>query len=234
LRCDGAAHDGCQAGCNLLWKEAWLKRCGTNGRVTALTNGGAPRVELVALTRRGGPDALRYVCQATELPRASSAMPQDRPGHYLRELLVGNVGVLDFLQGVSIALFNRVQHVRGGVGYPHLVPQAASPTPNEVLGLAPGELVTVRSKQEIEATLDGTQRNRGLWFDLEMLRYCGGRYRVLHRVDHLIDERSGRMSHLRTPCVILEGVVATGEYHAFRAQGEYILWREIWLRRSSD
>ena len=26
LRCDGAAHGGCQAGCLLFWKDAWLKR----------------------------------------------------------------------------------------------------------------------------------------------------------------------------------------------------------------
>jgi hypothetical protein len=26
LRCDGAAHGGCQAGCLLFWKESWLKR----------------------------------------------------------------------------------------------------------------------------------------------------------------------------------------------------------------
>src|SRR3990170_1382741 len=26
LRCDGSAHGGCQAGCRLYWKEAWLKR----------------------------------------------------------------------------------------------------------------------------------------------------------------------------------------------------------------
>ncbi|MDH5345566.1 MAG: hypothetical protein OEW59_07360, partial [Gammaproteobacteria bacterium] len=25
LRCDGSAHDGCQAGCALLWKTAWLE-----------------------------------------------------------------------------------------------------------------------------------------------------------------------------------------------------------------
>ena len=25
-RCDGAAHGGCQTGCLLYWKEAWLKR----------------------------------------------------------------------------------------------------------------------------------------------------------------------------------------------------------------
>src|SRR5262245_52368222 len=26
LRCTGEAHGGCQAGCSLFWKEAWLKR----------------------------------------------------------------------------------------------------------------------------------------------------------------------------------------------------------------
>src|SRR4051794_24485496 len=25
LRCDGAAHGGCQADCKLFWKDAWLK-----------------------------------------------------------------------------------------------------------------------------------------------------------------------------------------------------------------
>ena len=26
LRCDGSAHGGCQAGCLLFWREAWLRR----------------------------------------------------------------------------------------------------------------------------------------------------------------------------------------------------------------
>jgi len=26
VRCDGAGHDGCQAGCLIFWKEAWLTR----------------------------------------------------------------------------------------------------------------------------------------------------------------------------------------------------------------
>src|SRR5690606_31216750 len=26
LRCDGSAHGGCEAGCTLFWKEAWLRR----------------------------------------------------------------------------------------------------------------------------------------------------------------------------------------------------------------
>src|SRR3954453_17001004 len=26
VRCDGSAHDGCQAACLMFWKEAWLER----------------------------------------------------------------------------------------------------------------------------------------------------------------------------------------------------------------
>src|SRR5215468_440277 len=26
IRCNGSAHDGCEAGCLIFWKEAWLKR----------------------------------------------------------------------------------------------------------------------------------------------------------------------------------------------------------------
>ena len=43
LRCDGSAHGGCQAGCLLFWKEAWLKRSSDGfpqaGLMNALANG---------------------------------------------------------------------------------------------------------------------------------------------------------------------------------------------------
>ncbi|HYZ02872.1 MAG TPA: hypothetical protein VFA92_15365, partial [Candidatus Binatia bacterium] len=32
LRCDGQAHGGCQAGCLIYWKEAWLKRVPADGQ----------------------------------------------------------------------------------------------------------------------------------------------------------------------------------------------------------
>src|SRR5207253_793001 len=28
LRCDGSAHDGCQAGCRIYWREEWLRPVG--------------------------------------------------------------------------------------------------------------------------------------------------------------------------------------------------------------
>jgi hypothetical protein len=234
LRCDGSGHDGCESGCYLLWKEAWLRRPGAVAPpIPSPANGSGSRraLPLADCTRRHEGTEVRYICQATQLPAASSAMSQSDPRHFVREILNGNVGAGRFVRGVAIALFNWVQGLRGGVGYPVLVPRARGSTPTGQLGLRAGALVAVRTKRQIEETLDARCRNRGLFFDLDMLRYCGGRFRVLRTVQRLIEESSGRMVDLRSPCVILEGVEATGEYHAFRAQREHILWREIWLER---
>ena len=54
-------------------------------------------------------------------------------------------------------------------------------------------------------------RNRGLWFDREMLPFCGGTYRVRQRVTRIIDEHDGRLLELNRDCVTLEGVVCSGE-----------------------
>ena len=44
----------------------------------------------------------------------------------------------------------------------------------ETLNLQLGELVQIRTKKKIMATLDNASRNRGLRFDFEMLIWCGG------------------------------------------------------------
>jgi hypothetical protein len=100
-----------------------------------------------------------------------------------------------------------------------------------VLGLQPGTLVKVKTKEEIQKTLDKNNKNRGLWFDHEMLKFCGGQFRVLRNVERLIDEKTGKLLSLHNPCVILDGVTAEGDFHRFYPQNDYILWRDIWLER---
>lgn len=99
------------------------------------------------------------------------------------------------------------------------------------LDLRPGELVRIKSKREIMATLDARLKNRGLWFDHDMLRFCGTEHRVLSRVDHQIDERSGKMIKITNPCIVLEDIADTGEYTWFVVFNERIYWREAWLER---
>jgi hypothetical protein len=92
--------------------------------------------------------------------------------------------------------------------------------------------VRVKSKRQIELTLNDKNRNRGLRFDREMLRYCGGAYRVRAVLSRVMVEPTATLRDLTTPCIVLEDVTATGEYNGLNPENEHIFWREIWLERA--
>ncbi|HYK92058.1 MAG TPA: hypothetical protein VE398_25060 [Acidobacteriota bacterium] len=98
--------------------------------------------------------------------------------------------------------------------------------------LQPGEWVRIRSEQEIKDTLDANGKNRGLAFTVEMLPFCGLTYRVLRRLDRMIQESTRKVIDL-DDTVILEGVTCDG-CHILRGgcpRDNYHFWREIWLNR---
>jgi hypothetical protein len=259
LRCDGQAHGGCQAGCLLYWKEAWVRRVEpdsnrealepTPGSLSTPSSDGPPTtVEAVfAATRADGGIAAAgdevYSCQATEMLRAATVrMAWWDPRQYLRDVRVGNASPRAMIRYLVIMLFNKFQTanrrflpgvplIHGAKMYP-FVDGELTRTPTDTLNLQPGDLVEVKSKEEIFRTLDKNNKNRGLLFDVEMVRYCGQRGRVLKRVDRIIDEKTGKMIHFSTPCIVLEDVFCRSEYwggHCPRSIHHY--WREIWLRR---
>ena len=169
----------------------------------------------------------RFVCQLSRLPHATTPTPWNNPRNLLRELLSGNVRIGPFLAFIAIFAFNAVQRRIRGARFPVLAHSQSKTTPHAVLDIQPGELVQIKNKHEIEQTLNSQFKNRGLWFDKEMTRFCGGTYRVRARVDRQIDERTGKMTAFGTPCITLEGVTATGEYFEFAPLDERIYWREI-------
>ena len=250
-RCDGSGHGGCQAGCLLFFKESWLERTSSPGAqpsVTPSAEGGAGDVDpdeaalsqVLADNTQTSPGT--YRCQATQLLDASRTMPALR--HYARDVKTRNVPLLLWLRGVLLSLFDRYQQfsrhrlparlrIGGGEELP-IVRGTLTKTPVEHLGLEPGDLVEVKSLAEIRATLDGNQRNRNLWYDREMVRYCGTQMRVVRRVERLLDEKTGRMIEMKTPCVILDGAVCVGDYHKLCPRHVYAYFREIWLRRIPD
>jgi len=133
-------------------------------------------------------------------------------------------------------LYDVLHTVWGGPPYPHrsgFIP-IGDVTPTTKLDLQPGEVVRVKTYEEILATCDHANKNRGMRFDAEMVPYCGGTYRVLKRVTRIIDEMTGRMQVLRNACIILEGVVCQARYsecRLFCPRSVYPFWREIWLER---
>ena len=246
LRCDGQAHGGCQAGCLIYWKEAWLKRVPAGGPDPAPDPAapGCTHAGLLAATHRPGsaPENERFSCQATELLRAApTAVPPWDVGQYVRDVRTGNASLVATIRALAIGLFNEYQdlsrrflprplRIRGGTRLP-FIQGRLDRTPDGTLDLQPGELVRIRSKQEIVETLDGNNSNRGLSFDPEMLWYSGRQARVLRRVERTIDDRTGELLRLRRPCIVLEGVTCRGAYHRCCPRADYPYWREIWLER---
>lgn len=261
LRCDGSAHGGCQAGCLLYWNEAWLKRVGPGespaeaGRAAQELSSRETPVPVPALlagaTRTGaaaGSDEdgdVTFSCQATELTRAApERMPWWDARQYVRDVTSGNASLFAMLRSLLFMLFNKFQAanrrflpglllIHNGRRWPFIEGRLTK-TPQELLDLRPGELVEVKSKEEIFQTLDTKDRNRGMTFDTEMLKYCGKRARVLRRVEHILDEKTGKMLHLRGDCIVLEGVTCTGDYNQYCPRSIYPYWREIWLRRVEE
>jgi hypothetical protein len=102
---------------------------------------------------------------------------------------------------------------------------------HESLGLKPGEWVEVKSVREIFATLDQHRKLKGLAFNGEQAKFCGGRYKVYKRLENIILETTGERRRIKTPTVLLQGVFCDGEMHGKCDRSCFCFWREAWLRR---
>ncbi len=238
LRCDGSAHGGCQASCYMIWNRRWLRRVPRAAAADLLEAGdfGAhmhPRRVPAVVPAVNGALPTRYECQYTQLAVASTPLRPWDLRQDVRPLLSGNVTLRAFAVAVLTRLFNAVQAYRGGSGFPAMARGVLTKTPLVVHDLASGSRVRVLSRDQIAATLDVKGRNRGLWFDLDMIKYCGGRYTVAKRVQRIIDAATGRMLEMKTPSIVLQGADASGEFLHFCPQHEQIFWRESWLAPES-
>jgi hypothetical protein len=267
-RCDGEAHGGCQAGCLLYWKEAWLNPVGedprklaalspeTGGNVGAASSPRCSESEVSVHTQvpdpNGGPPM--YVCQATQVPYATKPLAWWDLRQYIEDYWSGNVGLGRIFSGLTYSIYyhlsqagiglgpamrwfyNKCHRLWGGTLFPRtpgLIPEG-KPTPSGTLNLQPGELVRVKSHEEILKSVDSGNRNRGMYWDAELVPYCGGTYRVLKRVTRLIDEKTAKMVEMKNPCIILDSVVCQARYSPCRMlcpKAMYPYWREIWLER---
>lgn len=257
LRCDGSAHGGCDTACRFFWREEWVTRepvedpdVVLDGSSSRPAEADGPGVDVDTLRRAAtaGTDPatgeVRWSCQATRVHDASTPLSTIDVLQYYRDVASGNESLRRMLPRLAISLFNKFQDVsrrflpralryRDGARYPFIA-GSLTRTPSERQDLQPGDLVQIRSREEILATLDTNNRNRGMSFDVEMLKYCGRHARVQKRVERLIEESTGRMLDLRNECLILENVVCDGDFHRFCPRGMYPFWREIWVRRVEE
>ncbi|HSB18430.1 MAG TPA: hypothetical protein VLD85_00320 [Anaeromyxobacteraceae bacterium] len=236
LRCDGGGHGGCEAECRIFWKARWLRKVsGAQGRSGA-TGSDAARAELERRTAAHSrdPAADAYSCQATELVRASKPLRLIDPRSYLKVLRGGGLPLGRFVRVMSRAVVLETWRKLGRMPKVHVAGPRTAQRAEAALGLQAGDWVRVKSPEEIRLTLSPKGRNRGLWFDREMLAFCGRIFRVRRRVTRIIDERDGRLLPLKSDCIMLEGVVCSGENSLgrwFCPRAIYPYWREAWLTR---
>jgi hypothetical protein len=233
---------------------------GVDQRSNRLTGGapGSACTESAVWTRSqtvdSNPADPTYNCQATKLPDATTQLDWWEIRQYVEDYTSGNVGLWRFVCSATYFLYFWISNLGIGLGRPMRwfydkfyrlwggtpIPRKTGtipdgqPTPAHTLDLQPGELVRIKSHDEILATLNTRSRNRGLYWDAEEVPYCGETHRVLKRVTKIVNERTGKMQDMKTPCVILDEVICQSRYsecRVFCPRSIYSYWREIWLVR---
>jgi hypothetical protein len=259
-RCNGAAHAGCQAGCLLFWKHAWLKPVGAPAAEISACGAVCTEEAVQSAVHADDPDTgeIRYRCQATDLPLYTQKLRNLDPRQYVRDLATGNTTpgqmiasfayfAYDFIGRMNKPawgapfrwVYDRWAGITGGLPYPRkpgLAP-AGKPQPISKLNLQAGDLVRVKSYEEILKTLDRKGHNRGMLFDAELVPYCGGVFRVRSRVETFLDEKTGAVRTLKTPAIILENVWCRSHFsdrRLFCPRAIYSWWREAWLERAPE
>lgn len=96
-----------------------------------------------------------------------------------------------------------------------------------------GEMVKIRSLEEIKATLDSAGRCEGLQFMPGMQKYCGRQAWVMKKVHMMFDERLWKMVKIRH-AYILRGIICDGR-DVFDGEGCdrscYFFWKDKWLNK---
>jgi hypothetical protein len=240
LRCNGSAHGGCQAECRFFWKEAWLEKVEPD----APTRHPFPESDRAALIERtgrhvrstaqlNGKQEVHYRCQMTEIANCSRHLRTFDPRPYVRELTSGDVPLGRFIRVMARAAVMEPKRKLGLVP-DVLTGNAPSGEAFETLGLQVGELVRVKSREEIIKTLTPRGTTKGLRFDHEMFAYCGKTFRVRARIRRCIHEIKRVMVELKTEALVLDGAACTGDCNPARwfcPRAIYPFWRECWLER---
>lgn len=113
-------------------------------------------------------------------------------------------------------------------------PQATAKNFTPAIPFTQGDLVRVRSREEIFSTLDPFKELKGCAFLPDMYQYCGTQQRVLRSMRYFMDERDYKLKKARG-VILLENVICNGT----PTFGEcdrccFLFWREEWLEKITD
>lgn len=222
-RCDGSGHGGCQMACKFFWRTQWLSPDAAENE-----NQDSDQLRQVEsyLSEKAIPAPGVYRCQATELVKITTPTKVFDASQYVRDVRDGVPAgqLVQFFASLAKRKLTRTSE--------NLVGPCAGRTPARSWKLQVGERVRVKSLEEIRETLDGAGCNRGLWFDpTEMAGYCKKELVVSRVIERLIDEKTGELRELKSPCIVLSETECSGVFRRFCSRGMLHFWREIWLQR---
>lgn len=260
LRCDGKAYGGCQHACLLYWKDAWLKRLDEASDLSESRPIPSNRVGCTEADVQRGTCSSNdnnepiYTCQGTEVLEFTKPLAWWDIRQYIEDFRSGNIPLGMLFNAFVFGSFTTVMNSGLKLGrplrwlydafefiwgpYPRRIGKLppGKPAPTIDLDLQPGELVRVKSYNEILSTINKDSKHKGLSFDAEMVPYCGKVFRVRSIITTFIDEKTRKLTTVKTRCVALEGAICQGKYSNCRMLCPRSIipwWREVWLERLS-
>ena len=233
-RCDGSFHGGCQMACQFLWKSAWLKPsnppesadAAADAMTTTEEDTAQPELaDRLSKLTKVSPEI--YRCQATQLVQIAAPTPVHNVKQYADENRRSGIKFSSIIRYAAGVVKKKVLQQSDSV-----IGTCRGKTPRSTQKLAVGDLVRVKSLEEIKTTLNKQGCNRGLWFDPdEMTPLCGKELRVSRVIERLIDERNGKLREFPSHTVVLSEIACSGVFKRFCSRGLFHFWRTIWLEK---
>ncbi len=95
-----------------------------------------------------------------------------------------------------------------------------------------GDIVRVRSRREIQSTLNKQRKTKGCTFQTGMYQNCGKEYRVFKKVESFFDETKQKMCKCNS-VFLLEGSYCDGKTAYLHPCGRncFYFWQSAWLEK---
>lgn len=170
------------------------------------------------------------VCQCHCVPQLSSGIIHDQQGSILLSMkLFLKRNISDANKRKLKKLSGKILHNVGAankINSSHYLQ-----TDGESQHLSAGDIIRVRSEEEIQATLDEWNELKSCKFMDEQKKYCNTIQRVLKPVERFVDERDYRIKKAKG-LVLLEGVICEGTPDYGRCDRAcFYFWRVEWLEK---
>lgn len=99
--------------------------------------------------------------------------------------------------------------------------------------IVPGDMIKVRSEEEIRSVLNDWGGYKGCIFTPEMYGHCNKTYRVFKKIDYFYDEVKQKMCKCKD-IFLLEGILCGGQRKMFPSNCDrncFLFWHSAWLQK---